>query len=425
MPMLLQTVVITIIVISDFMHHYNAAAYTISKISRLSPRLSPSSSPRVSSLQHHLTHAPIFPNYKPSIIIHSRNTICLRTRCHESSTACYFSSRGVTNDVGDATKTYDINNIDGDGDEDHSNVDQLNNNTPSYNNNKDQLDKTTAREIRKKRLHYYLSELGVDSDDISDAVIRSVTTNDGFDNRYGKSAIKAYRSYIDPKPSKLKAVERENVEVSANRYARQIDFLAKRHRSSEAEYVRHIDTSESRRTFPLVLVLDNLRSAANVGSIIRSADACGCLEIITTGITPHHNGNGADKLAKCALGAERIVSTRHYATTKQALEYLRQDRPNFKLYGMETTDKSKCYTSVQYPGGESVVSKNDDDEVNKINTSGVALFLGNEVSGVDTDIIPLLDEMIEIPMFGKKNSLNVAACAPVVMYEVLRQWGVR
>jgi len=379
----------------------NATAYTISKISRLSP----SSSPRVSSLQHHLTHAPIFPNYKPSIIIHSRNTISLRTRYYESTTACYFSSRGVT------TSYNDINKVDGDGEEDHS--------------NKDQLNRNTAREIRKERLHYYLDELGIDSDDISEAALRSMTTNDGFDIRYGKSAIKAYRSYIDPKPSKLKAVERENVDVSANRYARQIDFLSKRHRSSEAKWVRHLDTSESRRTFPLVLVLDNLRSAANVGSIIRSAEACGCLEILTTGITPHYNGNGAEKLSKSALGAERIVSTRHYATTKQALEYLRENRPNFKLYGMETTDKSRCYTSVQYPGGESVVSKSDDDEVNKIDASGVALFLGNEVSGVDTDIIPLLDEMIEIPMFGKKNSLNVAACAPVVMYEVLRQWGVK
>jgi len=396
----------------------NAAAYTISKISRLSPRLSPSSSPRVFS-KHHITHAPIFPNNKPSIIIHSRNTISLRTRYYESTTACYFSSRRVT--TNDTTKT--SNNIDGDGDQ--SSIDQLNNNTTTYDtSNADQLNKT-AREIRKERLHYYLNQLGVDSDDISDAAIRSMTTNDGFDIRYGKSAIKAYRSYIDPKPSKLKAVERENIEVSANRYARQIDFLSKRHRSSEAEYIRHIDTSESRRTFPLVLVLDNLRSAANVGSIIRSADACGCLEIITTGITPHYNGNGAEKLSKSALGAERMVSTHHYATTKQALEYLRENRPNFTLYGMETTDKSKCYTSVQYPGGESVVSKSDNDEVNKIDTSGVALFLGNEVSGVDTDIIPLLDEMIEIPMFGKKNSLNVAACAPVVMYEVLRQWGVK
>ena len=55
---------------------------------------------------------------------------------------------------------------------------------------------------------------------------------------------------------------------------------------------------------------------------------------------------------------------------------------------------------------------------------GVALFLGNEVSGVDTEILPELDEIVELPTFGRKNSLNVAACAPVVMFEILRQWGV-
>lgn len=219
----------------------------------------------------------------------------------------------------------------------------------------------------------------------------------------------------------MEAVARENVEVAANRYARQIDFLSKRHRSREAEWVRHIDTSEHRRTFPLVLVLDNLRSAANVGSIYRSADACGCLEIITTGITPHPHGNGAEKLAKSALGAERIVTSRHFQTTKQALNFLRKERPKLRLFGMETTERSKCYTDVEYPGP--ALASNDDNDVDATQARGVALFLGNEVSGVDTEIMPLLDEVVEIPMFGKKNSLNVAACAPVVMYEILRQWG--
>jgi len=287
-------------------------------------------------------------------------------------------------------------------------------------------DKDDARQLRKERLHYHLNELGVDADLLADAAFRSVTTTEGFDARFGKSAIKAYRSYIDPKPSKLEAVARENVEVASNRYARQIDFLSKRHRSREAEWVRHIDTSEHRRTFPLVLVLDNVRSAANVGSIYRSADACGCLEIITTGITPHPNGNGAEKLAKSALGAERIVTSRHFVRTKEAMEYLRKERPNLLLVGMETTERSKCYTEVQYPGpGPEQKIDNDDTDNSATMAPGVALFLGNEVSGVDTEIMPLLDEVVEIPMFGKKNSLNVAACAPVVMYEILRQWGVK
>lgn len=289
------------------------------------------------------------------------------------------------------------------------------------------VDDDKARQHRKERLHYHLHELNVNTTQLEDAALRSVTSTDGFDIHFGKSAIKAYRSYIDPSPRKLHAVLRENVDVASNRYARQIDFLSKRHRSREAEWVRHIDTSGiSRRSFPLILVLDNVRSAANVGSIFRSADACGCLEVITTGITPHPHGNGAEKLAKSALGAEHIVPSRHFATTVQAMEYLRSERPQLQLVGMETTERSQCYTSVQYPGPRmrSEVVSEYEDEGDITLDPGVALFLGNEVSGVDTEILPLLDTVIEIPMFGKKNSLNVAACAPVVMYEILRQWGV-
>jgi 23S rRNA (guanosine2251-2'-O)-methyltransferase len=280
------------------------------------------------------------------------------------------------------------------------------------------------RDMRKERLHFHLSELGVDAAALEEASFRSQTTMEGFDERFGKSAIKSYRAYIDPKPSRMETVARENVDVAANRFARQIDFLAKRHRSQAADWVRHIDESQHRRTFPLILVLDNLRSAANVGSIYRSAEACGCLEILTTGITPHPGGNGSEKLAKSALGAEQILPTKHFATVRQAMEYLKEYRPNVMLVGMETTERSKLYNVIKYPGQEAASSDELIVENDCLLSPGVALFLGNEVSGVDTDIMPLLDEVVEIPMFGLKNSLNVAACAPVVMYEILRQWRV-
>lgn len=327
--------------------------------------------------RHPISSTFVLCNFKSIGIIRNRRTICVR-RYHESTTACSISVDTSTNEEDD------------------------------------------AREIRKERLHHHLNELGVDAELLSDAAFRSVTTTDGFDTRFGKSAIKAYRSCIDPKPSNTK----ENPDVMANRYARQIDFLSKRHRSREAEWVRHIDTSEHRRTFPLVLVLDNLRSAANVGSIYRSADACGCMEVLTTGITPHTNGNGAEKLAKSALGAERIVTSRHFATTKQALEYLREERPNLLLCGMETTDRSKVYTSVKYPGAEFVSDSDNKETFDAASSPGVALFLGNEVTGVDVDIIPLLDTMIEIPMYGKKNSLSEFSddllCIPLSLLSTIK-----
>ena len=88
------------------------------------------------------------------------------------------------------------------------------------------------------------------------------------------------------------------------------------------------------------------------------------------------------------------------------------------IIGMETTDQSQCYTDVNYPGaGSYIVDKNE-----SLPNEGIVLVLGNEVTGVDTEIMPSLDLIVEIPMYGSKNSLNIAACAPVVLYEILRQW---
>jgi len=179
-----------------------------------------------------------------------------------------------------------------------------------------------------------------------------------------------------------------------------------------------------------------------VGSIFRTADATGVSFVYTTGITPHPKGNGREKVAKVALGAERVVPTRHFDSTKEVVDFLRRGEEGEKkwtLVGMETTDRSLDYTSLSYPGGvvegnaistttssSSSLSSPEEEETPPIpnhDKGGTVLFLGNEVSGVDTDILQELDHVVEIPMFGSKNSLNVAACAPVVLYEILRQWG--
>ena len=107
----------------------------------------------------------------------------------------------------------------------------------SIDNAEDYSHEDKSRQLRRERLNHHLSELGVDASVLEEAAFRAATTTEGFDARFGKSAIKAYRSYIDPKPSKVEAIARENVDVAANRYARQIDFLSKRHRSREAEWV--------------------------------------------------------------------------------------------------------------------------------------------------------------------------------------------
>ena len=255
---------------------------------------------------------------------------------------------------------------------------------------------------RFEALHVELRKLNINATKLQDANLQAVQNpTAGYDGRYGRSAIRAYRSFVEPK----KADSSFDLSVLAARCARQIDFLVKRHKSHEAEWVRHSDAaSQQGRTFSLIILLDNVRSAFNVGSLFRTADACGCCQVITTGITPHPGGSGSDKLAKSALGADKIVSCRHFDTTLQAIQTLRME--GYKLIGVETTQRSVCYTDVHYP------------------QEGTALILGNEVTGVDTEVLPLLDEIVEIPMFGNKNSLNIAACAPVVLYEVLRQWKV-
>jgi 23S rRNA (guanosine2251-2'-O)-methyltransferase len=196
----------------------------------------------------------------------------------------------------------------------------------------------------------------------------------------------------------------------------------------------YITLATSATRFPLLLVLDNLRSAFNVGSIFRTADACGVCLVITTGITPHPHGNGADKVSKAALGADTVVPSLHFTTTKQGLEYLRQFYPQVAHVALETTSRSRPYTDISYPGG--VNSSNTlvhhfnsqnflrEEEKQVFCEPGTALILGNEVSGVDTELLESMDFIVEIPMYGVKNSLNVASCAPVVLYEILRQWDI-
>ena len=88
----------------------------------------------------------------------------------------------------------------------------------------------------------------------------------------------------------------------------------------------------------------------------------------------------------------------------KAVEYLKSN--GYKIAVMETTQRSELYTLVNFP----------------YNT---ALVVGNELTGVDTRVIELADFVIQIPTYGIKNSLNVASAAPIVLYEVLRQWGKR
>jgi 23S rRNA (guanosine2251-2'-O)-methyltransferase len=149
---------------------------------------------------------------------------------------------------------------------------------------------------------------------------------------------------------------------------------------------------------PLTVVLDNLRSAFNVGSIYRIADTARLEAVVTCGYTAHPPHL---KLDKTALGALDYVGTEHHADALTAVDALHQR--SIPVWGVETTSASKLYTSVSFP-------------------QPVALVVGNEALGVTPEVLARCDELIEIPMFGFKNSLNVAAATAVVVFEALRQW---
>jgi len=145
------------------------------------------------------------------------------------------------------------------------------------------------------------------------------------------------------------------------------------------------------------IVLDNLRSAFNVGSIFRSSDGAGSVEkIYLCGITsPIDN----PKLEKTALGSLEFINSEHYDTTLDAIEELKEQ--NVPIYSVELTDDSENFQEIEYP-----------DEF--------ALVFGHEKKGIDKKILDISDKIISLAMRGKKKSLNVANTASIILYEVTR-----
>ena len=147
-----------------------------------------------------------------------------------------------------------------------------------------------------KILNQELDALGLSSASMQEAARSSIERpSDGFDEQFGRSAIKTYRAFVYPK----KKANASSNAAGALRCAHQVDCLVKRHKSNEAAGIRDADSLKNAANTvrnPLILLLDNLRSAFNVGSLFRTADACACKELVTTGITPHPGGGGSEKV---------------------------------------------------------------------------------------------------------------------------------
>lgn len=151
----------------------------------------------------------------------------------------------------------------------------------------------------------------------------------------------------------------------------------------------------------VILVLHNIRSTHNVGSLFRSADGAGVSHIIISGFTPEpvdRFGRPRNDIKKTALGAENTVG---WTKINNIFDFIKQKKSEgYLVSAIEQHPNSVLYKD----------SKNASKQV---------LILGNEVLGVDSSLLDLVDQIIEIPMAGEKESLNVSIAGSIVLFEIL------
>lgn len=151
----------------------------------------------------------------------------------------------------------------------------------------------------------------------------------------------------------------------------------------------------------VVLILDNIRSTHNVGSIFRTADAAGVKKIYLVGYTPaplDRFGREVTNLTKASLGAEKSVEWERFADMGELIERFKKE--NFQIIAVEQDEKSVDYKSVKLQ-------------------DKVAIVLGNEVEGISKEVLNQCDIVVEIPMKGEKESLNVSVSAGIALFRLL------
>jgi tRNA G18 (ribose-2'-O)-methylase SpoU len=163
---------------------------------------------------------------------------------------------------------------------------------------------------------------------------------------------------------------------------------------------KSVEAFRSSEKFPVKLMLDNIRSMHNVGSVFRTADAFLLEGIVLTGYTPRPPHRD---IHKTALGATETVAWTYFPDAKEALDSLLAE--GYAIWAVEQTDRSLSlhqFSEMHQPGK-------------------LALVFGNEVSGVGQEILEKAQGSIEIPQFGSKHSLNVSVAAGIVAWELIRK----
>ncbi|HEY5511092.1 MAG TPA: RNA methyltransferase [Prolixibacteraceae bacterium] len=156
---------------------------------------------------------------------------------------------------------------------------------------------------------------------------------------------------------------------------------------------------QSLTKIPLVVILDNIRSSHNIGSVFRTSDALLIEKIYLCGIS----STPPDKeIRKTALGAENSVSWEYFTFTQEVIQKLKLD--GYTVIAVEQVEKSTSLSDY-FPGKD----------------SKLALVFGNEVKGVQQEVVDLCDLAIEIPQFGTKHSFNISVSAGIVLWDLFNK----
>ena len=183
--------------------------------------------------------------------------------------------------------------------------------------------------------------------------------------------------------------------VGNNYYINNILIMARKKSMLE---LHRVDVEQYRHVskLPVTVVLDNVRSEMNVGSVFRTADAFLIERIMLCGITPRPP---KPEIHKTALGAEESVDWQYYATTVEAIEQLKGE--GYMICSIEQVHDSVSLDQFALDPG-----------------TRVAIVMGNEVKGVSQEVVDMSDQCVEIPQHGTKHSLNISCCAAIVMWHI-------
>lgn len=173
------------------------------------------------------------------------------------------------------------------------------------------------------------------------------------------------------------------------------------HRKLKITELNRISAEEFKKAdkLPLVVILDNVRSLHNIGSVFRTSDAfrVECIYLCGITATPPH-----PEMHKTALGAEFTVDWKYVNNAVEAVDNLRQEE--YVVFSIEQAENSIMLENIQLEQGKRY-----------------AVVLGNEVKGVQQEVIDHSDGCIEIPQYGTKHSLNVSVTAGIVIWDLFKQ----